>query len=182
MKSIKLLSVLALGTLILTACGDSSDKETPKSSDTAKQEQTEKSETKGENEIFKDNTLTTKDAIVTYTGSEKGTDYDGKPIIYTFFTVTNKKEEPILAQALIMNYVEFNQNLGSTTKRLDFGITIDSPHQDKLDILQQDINPDGTVDIAYVNNIEDESKPVSIIFKENMFDSKPAGTIEVDVK
>lgn len=189
MKKIKFLGVLTLSLLTLAACGGSTEKNDNNSVDKAKEAQksnateTKKEDSKKESsdEIFKDNTLTSQNAVVKYTGSEKGADYNGKPILYTFFTITNKNKEAKNAQLLLLEYVGFTQNLGSTTKRLDFGMSIDSPHKDKLDILQQDINPDGTVEMAYVSSIEDESKPVTITFKDGMM-GKEAGKIDVDVK
>lgn len=128
---------------------------------------------------FKDNTLITKDAVIQYTGSEQGSDYNGDPVLYTFFTVTNNSDESQHVQFFLRNYVNFTQNLGSTTKDLSYAILSDSPYQAKLDLLQQDINPGSTVEMVYAFNIEDETKLININFKENMFAGKIIGTIEV---
>lgn len=191
MKKMKLLGALLLVSTLLVSCGDSTtSKKAVKSTDKAKTtekvsdkaKETEKSDKKETSKVFKDNTLSTDEVEIKYTGSEKTVDYDGKPTAYVFFTVTNKKDEAEDGMMLLLSYVEFSQNLGATTKRVDYAMVMDSPYQDKLDLLNQQINPEGTVDIAYPVNIDDESKPLAINFKENMFDSKPVGTIEVDVK
>lgn len=185
MKKIKVLCVLGLSLVVLAACGSTDKKEVVKSVDSAAPASSsvvEKKEDKKEESkdvTFENNTLTTKDAVIQYTGSEKGTDYDGKPLLYVFLTITNKEEEPQDGQMMILAHLEFSQNLGATTKRLEYAITMDDPYKDKLELMRQSVNKDGTIETVYPVLIDDESKPVTITFSDKMFGKKVA---EIEVQ
>ncbi len=70
---------------------------------------------------------------------------------------------------MIMGLMNASQNTGSTTEDLDFAITMDSPLQDKLDLLQKDINPGATIQGTYPYTFADETKPVEFTFTDKLF-------------
>lgn len=120
---------------------------------------------------YVDRTLTADKALLKITGFEKTTDYDGKPMFYVFFDLTNNSEEAQNVQMLYMGLVNASQNTGATTQDLDYAMTLDSTHQDKLDLLSVDLNPGGTVQGAYAYTLVDESIPVTFEFTNGLFGS-----------
>lgn len=174
MKKFKLFGVLLLSVAVLGACSSNSSNETKKETADAAKNSSEENK----DYSFENNTLTTKNAVISYTGAEKSTDYNGAPIAYLFFTVTNKKEEAQNVQMFFLENTKISQNLGDTTKDLEYGMTMESPYQDKLDMLNQNLNPEGTAEIVYPVSIADETKPITITFKDGYL-SKDVGTIEV---
>lgn len=177
MKKIYVSVLTLLVTLTLVACGSTNEKSKKTGTDTAKDAINKPQ--KGA-VSFENNKLVTETAVVEYTGAEKGVDYEGKDILYTFFKVTNKTNEAKDVQMFLQSYVDFSQNLGDTTKRLDFGITMESPYRDKLDKLNEQLNPEGTVEVVYPSEIESTDKPVTLTFSDSMFGSK-VGSLDIDL-
>jgi hypothetical protein len=148
----------------------------------AKTEQADKAKT-SDKKVFANNTLTADDAVIQYekavVANEK--DYDGKTVIYYFFKVTNNGDDAEDGQMFLLNYVDFKQNLGSTTANLDYGMLSNDQFPDQTAVLNQQINPGSTVELAYPIVSQDDTKPVIIEFSPDMF-SDVAGKIEVPVQ
>ncbi|MGM0215765.1 DUF5067 domain-containing protein [Enterococcus sp. AZ109] len=179
-----ILSCLLLISLIgFGACGsDGSNDSTEniKSTETATSASSQPGE---ENGTYENRTLTVPDGVLTITGFQKGTDYEGKPMFYVLFDLTNHSEEAQNVQTMYMGLVQVSQNTGDTTENLEFSITMDSPVQDKLDMLQKDINPGGTVQGAYAYNFADESKPVTFTFTDGLFSmNDPIATEDITIQ
>lgn len=152
-----------------------------KTKSTISKKETSKTET-GSKATYSDRTLTAPDGVLKITSIESGTDYDGKPMFYVLFDLTNNTDEAKNIQILYMNFVDASQNNGTTTEKLDFAITTESPYQEQLDMLSKDLNPGQTASAAYAYEVPDESKPVTLEFKDSMFSSKPIATEDITIK
>lgn len=118
---------------------------------------------------YKNRTLTTPDGVLKITNIVKGTDYDGKPMIYVLYDLTNTSGESKGVQTMVMGFMDASQNTGATTEKLSFAITMDSPYQEQLDMLTKDINDGGTIQGAYAYELADETKPVTFTFTDKLF-------------
>ena len=174
MKKIILSCAVFISLVGLGACSPSNT-----SSDTkhVKSSATATSETKKKDGTYENRTLTVPDGIL------KITDYDGNSMFYVLFDLTNNTEEAQNVQTMYMGMVQASQNTGDTTEKLEFSITMDSPVQEKLDMLQKDINPGGTIQGAYAYNFADESKPVTFTFTDKLFSMKdPIATEDITIQ
>lgn len=176
MKKLSLLLVSGVLLLSLAACGSSESEK----NETAKEPTNVKTDKqKKDKGTYSNQTLDAKDGTLKITGFEKGTDYDGAPMFYVFFDLTNKKETAENVQILYLSFANAEQNTGDTTEKLDMAMMMDSPHQDKLDMLQKEVNPGATIQGAYTYKFADETKPVKFIFKDSLISlGDPIGTEE----
>ena len=119
---------------------------------------------------FENDTLTTKDAVFKLTGSEWGTDYDGKTMFLIFFDYTNNSDEAKTIQMAWLNYFNAEQNTGSTTERLNIAFPdMDFQYSDLRDMLQKDANPGATVSAIYYYEVPDTNYPVDLKISDGMF-------------
>jgi hypothetical protein len=178
MKRVLLFSLIGVCSLTLAACGSSNESTTKKTSSTvsAKKETEEKG-------TYENRTLTTPEGVLKITDIVKGTDYDGKPLIYVLFDLTNNSGEAKNVQSMVMGFMSASQNTGSTTEKLDYGIAMDSPYQEQLDMLQKDINEGATIQAAYTYELADETKPVIFTFTDKLFSfSDSIATEEITIQ
>ncbi|EOH71581.1 DUF5067 domain-containing protein [Enterococcus malodoratus] len=180
MKKIVLSCAILISLVGLGACGSSNN-----SSDTkhVKSSATATSETKKKDGTYENRTLTVPNGVLKITGFQKGTDYDGNSMFYVLFDLTNNSNEAKNVQTMYMGMVQASQNTGDTTEKLEFSVTMDSPVQEKLDMLQKDINPGGTIQGAYAYNFADESKPVTFTFTDELFSmNDPIATEDITIQ
>lgn len=131
---------------------------------------------------YKDHTLTAPDGVLKITGFERGTDYEGKPMFYVFFDLTNNTKEAQNVQMQYMSFVQAKQNTGATTENLEMAMLMDNPYQEKADLLQKDINPGATVSGVYYYNFADENQPVTFEFTDTMFSfDGPIATEDIQI-
>lgn len=180
----------------LSACGGSETGSSSSASSSAKteestskaaestEESTMASSDKSEESkaTYKDRTLTAPDGVLKITGFERSVDFEGKPMFYVFFDLTNNTDEPQNVQMQYMSFVSVSQNTGATTEDLDMAIMSEDPHQDKADMLNKDINPGATISAAYTYNFADENKPVTFTFTDTMFSfDGPIATEDIEI-
>lgn len=163
---------------------DSSSAKTEATSSAAK-ESTVESSAAAESDskaTYKDRTLTAPDGVLKITGFERGTDYEGKPMFYVFFDLTNNTKEAQNVQIQYMSFVQAKQNTGATTENLEMAILMDNPYREKADLLQKDINPGATVSGVYYYNFADENQPVTFEFTDTMFSfDGPIATEDIQI-
>lgn len=180
MKKIFLGSIIAISMLGLAACGSDNNGSTTKKTEstvTASSAETKKDGT------YENRTLTVPDGTLKITGFQKGTDYEGKSMFYVLFDLTNNTNEAQNVQNMYMGMIQAKQNTGDTTEDLQFSVTMESPLQDKLDMLQKDINPGATIQGAYAYDFADESKPVTFIFTDKLFSmNDPIATEDITIQ
>lgn len=193
MKKIVGLGLILVVSFGLAGCGSSdsgsgtneSSSKTEATSSVATQESTVASSATKETDAkatYKDRTLTAPDGVLKITGFERGTDYEGKPMFYVFFDLTNNTKEAQNVQMQYMSFVQAKQNTGDTTETLDMSMLMDNPYQEKADLLQKDINPGATVSGVYYYNFADESKPVTFEFTDTMFNfDGPIATEDIQI-
>ena len=180
MKKVLLSCAILISLLGLGACGSSDDSGSTKN---VKSTATATTESKEKNGTYENRTLTVPDGVLKITGFQKSTDYEGKPMFYVLFDLTNNSKEAQNVQTMYMGLVNAKQNTGDTTENLEFSVTMDSPVQDKLDMLQKDINPGATIQGAYAYTFADESKPVTFTFTDNLFSmNDPIATEEITIQ
>ncbi|MFI3619731.1 DUF5067 domain-containing protein [Enterococcus avium] len=183
MKKVLLSCALLISLLGMGACGSSDDSSSTKNVKSTATATSETSENKKKDGTYENRTLTVPDGVLKITGFQKGTDYEGKPMFYVLFDLTNNTEEAQNVQNMYMGFVNVKQNTGDTTEDLEFSMMTDSPLQDKLDMLQKDINPGATIQGAYAYNFADESKPVTFIFTDELFSmDDPIATEEITIQ
>ena len=183
MKKFSMLGLVLISTLILGACGSGTNNsnKTKKTSSTA----TATTETKAKEDkgTYKDRTLTVPDGVLKITEFQKGTSFDGKPIFYVLFDLTNNTKEAQDVQMLYSSFVSVSQNTGDTTEDLTYGIVNDSPIKDRIDMLNKKVNPGATVQAAYPYEFADETKPVTFTFRDSMFSmGDPIAVEEITIK
>lgn len=131
---------------------------------------------------YADRTLTAPDGVLKITGFERSTDYEGKPMFYVFFDLTNNSAEPQNVQMQYMSFVNASQNTGATTEDLQMAMTMENPYREKADLLQKDINPGATISGVYYYNFADETKPVTFEFTDTMFNfDGPIATEDIQI-
>lgn len=180
MKKVLLASIIAISTLGLVACSsDDSGNSTKKTESTV----TASSVEKKKDGTYENRTLTVPDGTLKITGFQKGTNYNGESMFYVLFDLTNNTKEAQNVQTMYMGMVQAKQNTGDTTEDLQFSVTMDSTVQDKLDMLQKDINPGATIQAAYAYDFADESKPVTFIFTDKLFSTNnPIATEDITIQ
>lgn len=171
MKKLISLGLVGLCVFTLSACGAPEEKS--KNTSEQKSSQIEKessSETKKNDDVsYSDRTIENKDGKVKITSIEKGADYNNEPIVFVHFELTNKKTEPENVQIAYLSFIKAKQNTGDTTEDLQYAMMTENPYQDKVDMLQKDINPNSTIEGVYMYKLADETKPVTFIFSDGMF-------------
>lgn len=183
MKKVLLSCTLLISLLGVGACGSSDDASSTKNVKSTATATSETSKAQKKDGTYENRTLTVPDGVLKITGFQKGTDYEGKPMFYVLFDLTNNTDEAENIQSMYMGFVGAKQNTGDTTEDLEFSMLTDSPLQDKLDMLQKDINPGATIQGAYAYNFADESKPVTFTFTDKLFSmDDPIATEEITIQ
>ena len=193
MKKIVGLGLILAVSFGLAGCGSSdsgsdskeSSAKTEATSSVATNETTVASSAKEESNAkatYKDRTLTAPDGVLKITGFERGTDYEGKPMFYVFFDLTNNTQEAQNVQMQYMSFVQAKQNTGATTEDLQMSMMMDNPYQEKADLLQKDINPGATVSGVYYYNFADETQPVTFEFTDSLVSfNGPIATEDIQI-
>lgn len=122
-------------------------------------------------------TFTTKDGIIKIDKIEKTTDYEGKPAVKVYFTVTNKTTESKNVQSLYHNLTRTQQKSKNTSNDLQFAMPdFKSNGNNEENHLNDNINPEGTVSGFYPFKLENETDPIQILFQKNY---KTVATYEI---
>lgn len=195
MKKIKLFSILCLGILFLTACSKHSIQNL---NDTTQVEQIHdgsdllpvpliegKVISESENIInqdftFSDETLTTKNAQVSFIKAEKSISGDGKPMAYLTFKITNYREEIKDAGIFPIEFIKATQEFNGTTKQLELCTTQKTAYSKYIYQTNSYIlMPNIATELIYPVEIVDQNKPISIQFKTN-YASESVASVKVD--
>lgn len=185
MKKLLISCLLLITLLAFGGCGSDKKSDTTKKvkSSVTATSVTKTSEEKKDAGTYENRTLTVPDGVVKITGFQKGVDYDGKPMFYVLFDLTNNTKEAKNIQIMYNGFVSATQNTGSTTEDLQYAVTTDSPLQSKLELLRKDINPGATVQGAYAYEFADPAKPVIFTFKDTLISGKdPIATEEITIQ
>ena len=110
-------------------------------------------------------TLTTSEGVLKIDRIERASDYEGKPTIKVYFTLTNKSSREQYAQLLYLKMVKVKQLSENTSNDLQYAISSFDDQEDNH--LQDTILPNGTISGVYSYNLEDETHPVVFQFEEN---------------
>lgn len=153
--AIMLASMLAVSA---TACGDSgetsggdnttqeSDAGSDEGADTSSEAEPEASEPEDDGVINFDG----EGYNVTYVKHETGTDYEGNPCLYYYYTFTNNGEEN--TSAAVASYIQCFQN----GVQCQSAITTES--NDSINNYMMDVQPGGSVEVCQVFSISDTSE------------------------
>ena len=111
---------------------------------------------------YENRTLLVPDGRLALTALHKGKDYQGKPMFYVLFELTNTTEKTQNIQLMIQSFMEVSQTVHGKAQNLQYAVLTDSPFQDKLDRLADEINPGETIQGAYPYEFINENKPVHL--------------------
>lgn len=89
---------------------------------------------------YENRTLLVPDGRLALTALHKGKDYQGKPMFYVLFELTNTTEKTQNIQLMIQSFMEVSQTVHGKAQNLQYAVLTDSPFQDKLDRLADEIN------------------------------------------
>lgn len=152
-KKLLVIMLAASMSMYIAACGDSSD-----SQDSTSQETTEETEETAEEVQEEEPEEPEDDGIinfdgdgynVTYVRHETGTDYEGNPCLYYYYTFTNNGEENTSAMAA--SYIQCFQN----GVQCQNAVTMDS--NDSINNYMMEVQPGGTIEVCQVYSISDTS-------------------------
>lgn len=115
---------------------------------------------------YENRTLLVPDGRLALTALHKGKDYQGKPMFYVLFELTNTTEKTQNIQLMIQSFMEVSQTVHGKAQNLQYAVLTDSPFQDKLDRLADEINPGETIQGAYPYEFINENKPVHFKFRD----------------
>ena len=85
---------------------------------------------------YENRTLLVPDGRLALTALHKGKDYQGKPMFYVLFELTNTTEKTQNIQLMIQSFMEVSQTVHGKAQNLQYAVLTDSPFQDKLDRLE----------------------------------------------
>ena len=112
-------------------------------------------------------TLTTSDGVLKIDRIERTTDYEGKPAIKVYFTLTNNSSSEKNAQMLFMSMFKIQQVSANTSNDLHSAILGFSDTEENH--LRDNINSGGTISGYYPYSLENETDPLRITLMENYF-------------
>lgn len=134
---------------------------------------------------FKDGVLTTPKMKVTITShrlipvGQPGNEYGDKPVIAIVYTTTNLTSEAIdPTTAWIGSFQAFQDNDPNAVNELNIGST---PGDQYLDSQTEKIKQGGTVENAVAYELDDETTPVKLTAKENLF-SDDLGSVTYELQ
>lgn len=167
MKKLILFGTTALAVLTLAACSSGNTEKTASSEKASTEKKAEpKKEASGWDAATK--TFTTKAGVLKIDKTEKAANYDGKPALKVYFTLTNKGEEAQGAQILFQEMARVQQKTANTSNDLMFTMMpIDANGNQEENHLNDNINPNGTVSGFYPFELENETDPVQILFQKD---------------
>ncbi|CDG03385.1 DUF5067 domain-containing protein [Lactococcus lactis] len=114
-------------------------------------------------------TFTNKDGVLKIDKAEKSTNFDGKPALKVYFTLTNKRKEAQVAQSLFQEMARVQQKQENTSNDLMYAMMpfneTGSPQEENH--LNNNINPNGTVSGFYPYVLENETDPIQILFQKD---------------
>ncbi|MCH4175933.1 MAG: DUF5067 domain-containing protein [Streptococcaceae bacterium] len=181
MKKVKLLGILLLSGIFLSSCSSNNSKisELEKENETLRSQvsslKTQLNETNQTNVSKEDSeisdTFETNNVSIKYEGIEKGTSDDGKNLVYLMLKVKNKGYDSNnydnKISNIVFNNISVQQNIGSTTKNLNtptFDNDSDYPNLDKLNLVNDNLNINSEVEIAYAIELYDTTNPITLNF------------------
>lgn len=153
-KWLIILAVVVVVVIIAAAMGggDDSSDSSPSADSSASTSSSDTADGASEEETPEDDGIINFDGAdfnVTYVRHETGTDYEGNPCLYYYYTFTNNGDDN--ASAAVSAYVQCFQN----GVQRDSAITTD--HNDSMDNYMNEVQPGGTVEVCQVYSLEDTS-------------------------
>jgi len=191
MKKIKLLVALGVCGLVLGACGNEEESNTPEKQaasqvDVAKEEsKAVESESKNEDFYFKDDELVINDLEINITDTkiipvgETGNEYGEKPVIAFWYDTTNlteKELDPLIAWIAVFS--AFQDNNPDSVNELNVASL---PDEKFLDTQSEVIKQNGTVANAIAYELDDDITPVELKANQGI-DGKDLGEKTIEVK
>lgn len=168
MKKLALFGTATLALLTLVACS-SGDSEKKISSEKALTEKKVESKKESSGWDASTKTFTNKDGILKIDKTEKSTNFDGKPALKVYFTLTNKRKEAQGAQILFQEMARVQQKQENTSNDLMYTMmpVNETGSPQEKDHLNDNINPNGTVSGFYPYVLENETDPIQILFQKD---------------
>lgn len=154
-KKLLVLMMAATMSLSAVACGSTSDTQEPnaqsENNDAGNDASTEETPAPEESEPKDDGIINFNgDGYnVTYVKHETGTDYEGNPCLYYYYTFTNNGEEN--TNAAVASYIQCFQN----GVQCQSAITTES--NDSINNYMMDVQPGGSVEVCQVFSLSDTS-------------------------
>lgn len=154
-KKLLILMIAAMMSLSTVACGGSPDTQEP---DTQEASDDVGDDTGAEEAPAPEETEPEDDGVinfdgdgynVTYVRHETGTDYEGNPCLYYYYTFTNNGEEN--TSAAVASYIQCFQN----GVQCQSAITTES--NDSINNYMMDVQPGGNVEVCQVFSLSDTS-------------------------
>ena len=101
---------------------------------------------------------------------------------YVLFELTNTTEKTQNIQLMIQSFMEVSQTVHGKAQNLQYAVLTDSPFQDKLDRLADEINPGETIQGAYPYEFINENKPVHFKFRDRLLSlDEPIASEEITI-
>ena len=153
-KKLLVLMIAGMMSLSAVACGETSDTQEP---DTQEANDNTGDEASGDDAAV-DEADSEDDGIinfdgegynVTYVKHETGTDYEGNPCLYYYYTLTNNGEEN--TSAAVASYIQCFQN----GVQCQSAITTES--NDSINNYMMDVQPGGSIEVCQVFSLSDTS-------------------------
>ncbi len=120
---------------------------------------------------YSENTLTTPDGIITFTGATEDRSIDDEKAITILFDYQNTTDETQNVEYILWDYLQPKQVLDSTTESLSTLMhDEDSSNYEEYHNTQVEINPGATVSCAYSYVLVDESKALTIDLMDDDFE------------
>lgn len=83
---------------------------------------------------------------------------------------------------MIQSFMEVSQTVHGKAQNLQYAVLTDSPFQDKLDRLADEINPYETIQGAYPYEFINENKPVHFKFRDRLLSlDEPIASEEITI-
>ena len=157
----KIVAIMLAGMMSLSAvaCGGTSDTQEPdtqeadsSAEDGASTDETSADDTAADEAEAEDDGVINFDGEgynVTYVKHETGTDYEGNPCLYYYYTFTNNGEEN--TSAAVTSYIQCFQN----GVQCQSAITTES--NDSINNYMMDVQPGGSIEVCQVFSLSDTS-------------------------
>lgn len=159
-KKLLVLMIAGMMSLSAVACGGTSDTQNPDAQeadsstvDEASTDDTSADDTSADESEPEDDGIINFDGEgynVTYVKHETGTDYEGNPCLYYYYTFTNNGEEN--TSAAVASYIQCFQN----GVQCETAITTDG--NDSIDNYMLEVQPGGSLEVCEVFSLSDTSE------------------------
>lgn len=164
-KKIVIALIAGMLAVSVAACGESSNENTadPGTELSTDSAETNADDSSSQETVPADETVSADDGVinfdgedfnVTYTRHELGTDYEGKPCLYYYYTFTNNGDEN--TSALVTAYIQCFQN----GVECESAITMDS--NEFIDNYSKDLQPGNSLEVCEVFSLQDSENEVTI--------------------